>query len=127
MMEKDFNYVIKLSDTSISGLFGDAEFVNGKATIHLKSGESANILELPSGITYTIEQTDVNQKIYTTTTKEETGTIKVGGTSTAEFENTRYLSLALTGGNSTFWTVYRIAIVVSIFLGIYLIKHKKKV
>lgn len=57
--QKDqFTFTVTLSDTSITGTYGDAIFKNGVATVKLAHGESATIVGLPSGVTYTIEEAD---------------------------------------------------------------------
>ena len=102
------------------------KFVNGEATIKLKHGESSEILNLPTGITYTVKQEDANKNGYETTYEGATGTITSETASIAEFTNTRYLSLKLTGGTNQFWTIFKIVGVIEIILGIIIVKRGLK-
>ncbi|MCH5183245.1 MAG: LPXTG cell wall anchor domain-containing protein, partial [Oscillospiraceae bacterium] len=68
-----FTFTITLSDDSINGTFGDMTFKNGVATIQLANGESATATGLPTGITYTIEETADDE--YTVESTGATGTI----------------------------------------------------
>ena len=88
--DKDFNFTVTLSDTSINETYGEGEnavtFANGVATFTLKNGETKNINGLPKGITYTVaEEEDGN---FTTVSTGETGTITATA-ATAAFTNTR--------------------------------------
>ena len=82
-----FTFTVGLSDTTISGTFGDMEFANGVATITLKADEKKTAKDLPVGITYTV--TEANTPGFELTGKTgDTGTIS-STKSTAEFTNTR--------------------------------------
>ena len=88
--EKTFRFTVTLSDTAIGGeegkAYGDMTFVKGTATFILKDGEKATATGLPTGITYTVEETADDG--FTTTVAGESGTISETK-STAFFTNTR--------------------------------------
>ena len=90
--DQEFEFTIKLSDTTIGGdagkTYGDLTFKNGVATIELKGGESAKAEGLPTGITYTVEETPNDD--FETESEDADGTITVDGCK-AEFTNTRKL------------------------------------
>ena len=127
--ETKFTFTIKLSDQTINETFGEIKFVNGEATVELANGESAVMPNLPTGITYKVTQKDANKNGYGTTSEGTEGTITKENESIASFENTRYISLKLTGGTSGFWTIYKIVIIINIILGMIILRrfkyHKK--
>lgn len=86
---KDFHFTVTPSDKTISGIFGDMEFIDGAATIILKDGESKTATGLPSGITYEVTETEENQDGYVTTKTDDTETITKEGTAEAKFTNTK--------------------------------------
>ena len=83
----DFSFTVTLSDTSISGTFGDVTFASGVATFTLKDGGSKSITGLPAGITYTVAEATATG--FTTTKTGDTGSITKDATATAAFTNTR--------------------------------------
>lgn len=86
---KAFNFTVVLSDSSISGTFGDMTFTDGVATFTLTDGQSKTASGLPTGVQYTVsEQTDGG---FTTTSEGTTGTITENRTAVSEFVNTRKL------------------------------------
>lgn len=58
--QKEFNFKIKLSDSTINGTFKDIQFINGSATFTLKHGETKIAQDLPSGISYEVEEIEDN-------------------------------------------------------------------
>lgn len=84
---KAFDFTVTLSDTSISGTFGDMTFENGTASFTLKHGESKTAENLPAGISYTV--TESGNDGYTVTAEGDKGTIPADETVTAAFENYR--------------------------------------
>ncbi|MBQ4289551.1 MAG: hypothetical protein II749_06320, partial [Clostridia bacterium] len=54
--EDEFSFTVTLSDTTITGTYGDMEFKNGVATFTLKDGEEKIAEGLPSEITYKVEE-----------------------------------------------------------------------
>ena len=84
---KDFTFTVTLSDTSLSGTFGDMIFTNGVATFTLKHGESRTAVGIPSGTTYTVTEAEANQDGYVTKANGAEGTIVSETTSTALFNN----------------------------------------
>lgn len=90
---KYFNFTVKLSDTSVNGLYGDAgtgmTFNSGTANFTLKHGETKTAKDIPAGVTYTVTETEANQGGYKTTSGNTSGTIKDGETASATFTNNR--------------------------------------
>ena len=82
----EFNFTVTLSDTSINGVYGAMEFVNGVATFNLKHNESKTASNLPTGVEYTVTEREAAG--YTATAAGETGTISEAGVVVA-FTNTR--------------------------------------
>ena len=73
---KDFHFKVTLSDTTISGTYGEMEFTDGIATFTLKDGESKAATGLPTSVTYTVEEEDANtDNFVTTSTGDIEGTI----------------------------------------------------
>ena len=87
--DRNFNFTVTLSDTSISDTFGDMTFADGEAKFTLKHGESKTTTGLPAGITYTVAEDDYSDDGYVTTKTGDMGTIAKDGTSTAVFTNTK--------------------------------------
>ena len=86
---KEFSFTVTLSDTTISGTYGDMTFENGVATFTLKGGERKTASGLPNSVGYTVEEADYSSDGYVTTKTGDTGTIPGGGTVTAAFVNTK--------------------------------------
>lgn len=87
---KGFTFTVTLSDSSVSGAYGDMTFENGVAVFTLKDGESKTARSLPAGITYTVEESD--NAGYTVTVNggsqaTATGTIVADTTAKAAFNN----------------------------------------
>lgn len=85
----EFSFTVTLSDTSITGTYGEMNFENGVATFTLKNGGSRTATGLPNGITYEVTEEDYSADGYVTTSEGATGTITGGETVTAAFTNTR--------------------------------------
>ena len=86
---KSFDFVVTLDDTTINGKYGDMSFKNGVAKFSLKDGDKKSATGLPSGIGYTVEET--NGQGYTTEYSGETsGDIKANETITVAFTNSRF-------------------------------------
>ena len=88
-INKDFHFTVKLSDSSINGIYGDMTFEDGIATFTLKDNESLTATSLPTGITYKVIEQEANQDGYITTSTGTTGEIEKDATSKAEFINTK--------------------------------------
>ncbi|MBS6179912.1 InlB B-repeat-containing protein [[Clostridium] innocuum] len=82
--KKDFTFTVTLSDKRITGVYGDMRFKQGVASVVLKHEESITAKGLPSGIRYTVEDTD-NNKAYKVEKSGETGFIKEGEIAFAKF------------------------------------------
>ncbi len=57
--DDEFAFTVTLSDTGITGAYGDLEFTDGVARFMLKGGESATASELPAGTGYTVTENEV--------------------------------------------------------------------
>ena len=86
-LEQNFEFTVTLSDTSVNGMYGDIEFINGTATFVLKHGESKTAYGLPAGIQYQVTEQAVEG--YTLNAVGDTGTVPADGTAVAEFTNTK--------------------------------------
>lgn len=86
---KDFNFTVTLSDRSIAGTYGDMEFKDGVASFTLSDGESKTAINLPSGISYTVEEDDYSNEGYSTSKTGDSGKISEGDTVRASFINTK--------------------------------------
>ncbi|MBQ6365991.1 MAG: Cna B-type domain-containing protein, partial [Oscillospiraceae bacterium] len=84
--ETEFSFKVTLSDTTITGTFGDMSFDKGVAEFMLKNGEVKTATGLPTGVTYTV--TEAADAGFATTSTGETGTICLAK-ATAAFTNTR--------------------------------------
>lgn len=87
--DREFHFTVSLSDTTISGTYGDITFQDGTASITLKGGEHKTANGLPAGIAYTVVEAEANQDGYTTTAQGDSGTILKDETQTALFTNTK--------------------------------------
>ncbi len=74
-------------NSPLNGWFGNMFFIDGVAEFVLKHGESFAALDLPAGLTYTVEELDANYDGYVTTSTGEVGQIPANGTAEAEFFN----------------------------------------
>ena len=86
---KEFTFTVTLSDTTITGTFGDMEFTDGVATIELKDGESRTASGLPNGVTYTVTEADYSTDGYSASKTGDTGSIVGNAEADASFVNTR--------------------------------------
>lgn len=86
---REFHFTVTLSDTSVTGAYGEMTFTNGVAEFTLKHGEQKLAEDLPAGLTYTVVETDANTNRYRTTYTDETGTIPAGDTAVTHVENRR--------------------------------------
>ena len=82
-----FTFTVTLSDTTVSGEFGDMAFKEGIATFTLKGGESVTAEGLPAGASYIVTESDNDG--YEVTKTGDTGEIADGETATAAFTNTK--------------------------------------
>ena len=93
---KEYNFKVELSDTSINGLYGDMTFVNGIAAFTLKGGERVFAKDLPAGVKYTVTEDDYSSEGYVTTKTNYTGVITYNNEIQATFTNTRNADGSLT-------------------------------
>ena len=93
---KEYNFKVELSDTSINGLYGDMTFVNGIAVFTLNGGERVFAKNLPAGVKYTVTEDDYSSEGYVTTKTNYTGVITYNNEIQATFTNTRNADGSLT-------------------------------
>lgn len=86
---REFTFIVTLSNTSLTGTYGQMVFVNGVATFTLWDGESLWADNLPEGITYTVTEKESNQDGYTTTATGDAGIILADTTALVDFVNNR--------------------------------------
>lgn len=86
--DKYFHFTVTLSDTNVSGTYGDMTFTDGTASFTLKHKESKTATGLPAGLAYEVTETEAGQDSYATTSTGASGKIKEAGV-TAAFTNTR--------------------------------------
>ena len=95
-INKEYNFKVTLSDTSINGLYGDMTFVNGVAEFTLKGGERVFAKDLPAGVKYTVTEDDYTREGYITTKTNDNGVITYNNEIQATFTNTRNADGSLT-------------------------------
>ena len=88
---KSFGVRITLSDSNISGAYGDMMFYDGKSDIYYISAENPITASgIPNGVSYTVDQIDYSADGYTTTYPENRSGAVVGNeTQTVEILNSR--------------------------------------
>ena len=72
---RQWQFRVGLSDTEITGQYGDMNFTDGVATFTLQSGQSLTAKDLPEGVKYTVTELEANQDGYTTTYTGDSGLI----------------------------------------------------
>lgn len=82
---KKFNFQVKLSDSDISGTYGDMTFNKGIAAFELAHGETKRAMGLPAGVTY--EAIEEDSEEYTATAAGNKGAIGSGKVAQVEFVN----------------------------------------
>ena len=92
---KDFSFKVTLSDTTVSGKYGDMTFVAGVAEFNLKNGKSLTAKEIPEGTGYTVEEKAEDGyniayigKVGEESVGEDKGTIQAGKTTEVTVQNT---------------------------------------
>lgn len=85
-----FRFVVELDDRSISGIYGDMTFANGRAEARLAGGESASATGLPCGVGYTVREDFAPG--YEVHAQGDRGTITAQGAQ-AVFVNSRYAAV----------------------------------
>ena len=101
--QRPFSYTMELSDRSISGTYGDLEFVNGVASFTLSHGQKKAVEGLPTGIACTVWQEQLAG--FTTDGLIKEAAVSAEAQALA-FTNTRQtgtltVSNAVTGGSDT--------------------------
>ena len=93
---KEFTFTVTLDKKDLNGKYGDMTFTDGVATFTLKHDQSKTANGLPTGVSYTVEESDNSG--YTVTKTNAAGTIQTGITATASFENYKGSSGGSGGG-----------------------------
>lgn len=88
---KSFNFTVELSDSSVTGVYGDMEFENGVAEFTLKDGETAEAEGLPGNIAYEVTEKEADKGGYVTESENAEGTVPAGDTADVSFVNTKDL------------------------------------
>ena len=81
-----FGFTVILDDTSVNGVHGDMTFENGVAHVAIEAGRTAEAIDLPVGVTYTVAEDETVG--YEASATNATGKIAKGETTTAAFTNT---------------------------------------
>lgn len=87
--DREFNFKVTLSDTTINGTYGDMEFVNGVANFSLKHNFEKKATGLPVGITYTVVEAEANKDGYGTVGNNSNGSILEDTDAFAQFINSK--------------------------------------
>ena len=89
--EKDrlFSFTVYLDDQTINGTYEDMTFVNGKARISLRDGDSATATGLPAYTGYTVIENGADEDGYTVKATGAVGEIQPGATADVSFINHR--------------------------------------
>ena len=82
-----FNFVVELSDTSVNGVYGDMEFIDGVAEFALKDGETVTAEGIRADTAYTVTELKAGLDGYATESDGESGTIPAGDIAKVSFEN----------------------------------------
>ncbi len=86
--EKTYNFTVTLSDTSITGTYGDMAFTNGVANVEVKKDEVKTAQNLPTGITYTVTEDAASRAGFRVSGEVANQELTVTG-ATVEITNTR--------------------------------------
>ncbi len=89
--EKDrlFSFTVYLDDQTINGTYDDMTFVNGKARISLRDGDSATAAGLPAYTGYTVVENGADEDGYIVKATGAVGEIQPGATADVSFINHR--------------------------------------
>ena len=92
--QKEFHFTIEvgaLPDGSqlADGTYGQIVFIDGRAELTLKDGESRTAEGLPGQITYLVKETEANEDGYQTEAQNDAGRIEPGSCVEAHFVNHR--------------------------------------
>ncbi len=82
-----YSFVVQLSDPAFSGVCGGLIFTNGVAEVTLTGNQSVTAAGIPSGLSYTVIETNANVGC-TTVSVGESGVIPEGSGASAVFTNT---------------------------------------
>ncbi len=85
--DKSFTFTVTLDNPDISGTYGELEFVDGVATFDLKDGENIIGINIPSGVSYTIVESD--NAGYTVVSRNDTGSVPKNEAVIVEFLNNK--------------------------------------
>ncbi len=80
-----FSFTVTLDDSTINGIYGEMNFVNGVAAFELTDGENISANGLPEGINYEVAESDSDD--YTVTAENAEGIIRTGEMISVVFNN----------------------------------------
>ena len=89
--EWHFTVTLTGAQESITGKYGDMEFVDGVASFTLRHGESKTATNLPAYLDYLVVEQEANRNGYSTSVTGTVGKIPAGATAVAAFTNHRDL------------------------------------
>lgn len=92
-MQKEFSFMVELSDKNVNGLYGDIEFRGGVAQFTLKHGQTKMATGLPAKVKYRVSER--GQEGYLTETVDAEGVILDRQTINVYFKNTKLHSLMI--------------------------------
>ena len=79
--------MIILSDTTISGVYGDVTFVDGVAVFTMRNGERKHISGLPAGVRFSVSEPNAAQDGFDVVASGDRGEIVGGSTLDCVFVN----------------------------------------
>ena len=85
--DQEFTFTVTLSDSTISGTYGEMTFTNGVATFTLKGGQDVTAIRLPSTVGYTVTEADAAG--FTVSKTGDTGSVPADAAASVVFTNTR--------------------------------------
>ena len=87
--DRDFTFTVELTDTTVTGTYGDMAFEDGVASFTLSDGETAYAEGLPGGISYEVTEAEAGRDGYETFAENASGEIPAGDVVKARFINTK--------------------------------------
>ena len=122
-LEQEFHFTVTLSDKSISGNYGEMTFENGVASFTLTSGDSKTAAGLPAGVRYEVVEQEANKDGYSTTAKNNSGSIPANDQITAGFVNAKNAATAPKTGDSSHPMLYT-AMILAAIIGLIIIRRR---
>ncbi|MBQ3791459.1 MAG: Cna B-type domain-containing protein [Lachnospiraceae bacterium] len=86
-LDREFSFTASLkteeNGTAVSGIFGGKQFENGEYSFTMKSGDEIEFSEIPSGVYYSVKQTNLSG--FNVYSSDRTGTVTTNTTSAVAF------------------------------------------